>query len=716
MQKNFTIVPGRLTKYKSKDRPHINLLLIQNTYTSKYVDNDFMQNDCEDTEIRYHYCWIKDLPKLVGSQLSKNKKKKYICDVCLNYFSNEKDLDSHAVICSKTNDCKISFSKEKIIKFKNYRYQQTAPFVVYCDFESMLIPFNENQKFTNTSRYQKHIPFSAGYYLVCSYDKKLSYFKSFRGENCMNWFCDELENLAKIIESKILDSKPREVSEPHRREAVTCHICGTAFEKADTIVYDHDHFQGHVRGFAHVKCNLGFKKSFMVPMVFHNLSGYDSHFIIKDLALRGPVTLLPINKEKYISFTKYDLETKIKFRFIDSYKFMNFKLEKLVAFLSKEDFHCTRQEFKHLEEKGLSLLLRKGIVPYDYIDSWEKLEESCGLPQKEQFYNKLNNENIDDQDYAHAQSVYNYFKIKNLGEYFDLYLKTDILLLADVFENFRKICHKTYGLDPAFYYTLPGYTWDCMMKYTKCELETIQDCDILMFLEQGIRGGISMCSNRYSCANNKYMKDYNSQMVSKFIMYFDANNLYGYGMSQCLPYGGFEWLEDLDNFDVKSIADDSPFGYFLEVDLIYPQKFHDLHKDLPFCCEHSIPPNSKMSKLVTTLYDKKKYILHYRNLKQCIDAGLVLSKIHRILKFKQSKWLEPYIQLNTKLRAQATNEFGKQTPKLLVNAVYGKTIENVRKHRIVKLVNSWEGRYAAKNLISSPSFHSRIKKNQHNFQ
>ncbi|KAJ8972052.1 hypothetical protein NQ317_001522 [Molorchus minor] len=289
----------------------------------------------------------------------------------------------------------------------------------------------------------------------------------------------------------------------------------------------------------------------------------------------------------------------------------------------------------------------------------EILEERA-LPSSTDFHNKLNDEDVSEDDYIHAQNVWKAFKLTNLKEYTQLYLKTDVLLLADVFENFRERCLNTYGLDPAHYYTLPGYTWDCMLKHTNVKLEFLQDVDMLLFFEKGIRGGVSQCCNRYAKANNKYMVNYDSNKPSNYLLYFDVNGLYAWAMLQYLPYGGFEFV-DCENFDILSVPDDSPFGYILEVDLNYPNNLHDLHRDLPLCPEHRTPPNSKLSKLMTTLYDKKRYIIHYSNLKQCLNAGLRLKKIHRILKFKQSAWLKTYVDLNTSLRTNAKNEFEKKS-------------------------------------------------------
>ena len=265
-------------------------------------------------------------------------------------------------------------------------------------------------------------------------------------------------------------------------------------------------------------------------------------------------------------------------------------------------------------------------------------------------------------------------------------MKTDVLLSADIFENFREQCLNVYKLDPAHYYTTPGLTWDAMLKRTKIRLELLTDVDKLMFVERGIRGGISQCCNRYAKSNNPYLDAYDENQDINYLVYFDANNLYGWAMTQTLPYGGFEWVTNVDDYFNFYISNHSPVGYILEVYLDYPGEIHDTHSDLPFCSENSKPSRSIQEKLLTTLLPKRKYVLHYRVLKQALVNGHKLKKIHPVLKFKQSTWLKPYIDFNTLRRANAKNEFEENLFKLMNNVVYGKTMENVRKHVNIKLV------------------------------
>ena len=296
--------------------------------------------------------------------------------------------------------------------------------------------------------------------------------------------------------------------------------------------------------------------------------------------------------------------------------------------------------------------------------SFEKFNDKQ-LPSKDEFYSLLTADHITEEQYKHAQNVWNTFNTKPMGDYHDLYLKSDVLLLSDVFEDFRKTCLQYYKLDPCHYFTSPGLSWDAMLKMTNIKLELIVDVDMYLFIEKGLRGGTSYIAHGYGKANNKYMKSYDKKAPKSYIMYLDANNLYGWAMSQYLPTGGFRWLtqKQIDNTNLATYAETSKKGLILEVDLEYSKELHDSHNDYPLAPEkvkvikYMLSPYCKkiakkfnistgmVSKLIPTLGDKEKYVLHYRSLQLYLDLGLKLKKVHRVLEFDQSPWLKSYLDL-----------------------------------------------------------------------
>ena len=365
--------------------------------------------------------------------------------------------------------------------------------------------------------------------------------------------------------------------------------------------------------------------------------------------------------------------------------------------------------------------LARACYPYEYVDSPARFEETS-LPPREAFYSKLYDESVSQEEYDRAQQIWTDFGIKNMREYHDLYLMTDTLLLADVFENFRKVAKQNYGLDPLHFYTAPGLSLAACLKTTKVELQLFTSPEPLLLCEAGLRGGVSTICQRYSKANNPYVPGYNPNEPSKYIMYLDANNLYGYAMSEPLPDGGFRFLteEEIAKFDLEAIDENSTDGYILDVDLHYPQFLHSTHNCLPLAAE-SLPISAEMHspyakhllekfgrkatgtthKLCPNLNDKTNYITHYRNLQFYVQMGLVVTKIHKIMAFTQRRWLAPYIELNTQKRMNATSTFEKDFYKLMNNSLFGKTMESLRKRIDVRLTDN---QIQAERLVAHPAF------------
>ena len=279
------------------------------------------------------------------------------------------------------------------------------------------------------------------------------------------------------------------------------------------------------------------------------------------------------------------------------------------------------------------------------------------------------------------------------------------LLLADVFENFRDMCIKEYELDPAHFLSLPGLAWQACLKKTNVELELLTDYDMLRMVEEGIRGGICHSIHRYAKANNKYMKNYNNEELS-YIQYLDANNLYGWVISKKLPVNGFRWLDsdkinEINEEFLKNYNENNNKGYILEVNVKYPKRLHELPSDLTFLSERM--EINKCKKLVCNLSNKKKYVTHINSLKQVLNHGLKFKKIYRVIEFNKKEWLEPYIDMNTELRKAAKNDCEKDLFKLMNNSVFGKTMENIRKHRDIKLVTTDKKK---SKLVSEPNYHT----------
>ena len=284
-----------------------------------------------------------------------------------------------------------------------------------------------------------------------------------------------------------------------------------------------------------------------------------------------------LNCESCLDYIKTYEKLILKYFNCKTYYEKDFNKELIKRFANTHEF-CNGNLNKFI------LLLRKGVCPYEYMDNWENFDETS-LPNKESFYSSLNVENIDDIDYRHGNNVFKRFKLKNLGEYHDLYVKSNTLLLADVFENFRNMCIKVYELDPAHFLSLPGLACQACLKKTTIKLELLTDYDMLLMVEEGIRGGICHSIHRHAKANNKYMKNYDKNKESLHIQYLDANNLYGWAMSPKLPVNGFKWVEDTSKINeefIKNYNENNDKGYILEVDVKYQKKLHDLHSDLPF--------------------------------------------------------------------------------------------------------------------------------------
>ena len=669
-----------------------------------------------------HYIWVRD-PSLII-----NKKRKPHLTACLRCIANVSDLEEHRRYCLSVAEAgaRVVMPTKPYVQFDATLMAKTLkkPFVVYADFEASIV-----EAPVNTSGLVSTQEANSYCYVVVASDGEATPLRLYRGHLAAKLFVNALlMEYEQWMFGLLKSNRPMHLSaeeETAFQAAQMCCTCQGPFTYNDFKVRHHDHFTGLYLGAAHRTCNL-FMKSVTgkIPVVFHNLKGYDSHHIFSELGaeMAPSIDVIPQSGEKYITFSIGP------FQFIDSYQFLASSLDALARSLKPEDKRISREMLgEHFE-----LLQQKGVYPYSYVTGHDVFRER-ELPPIEKFKSDLTEMSISPEDYARAQRVWRELGCTNFGQYHDAYLKVDVLMLADVFENFRVVAMTVYGLDPAHFFSSPGLSWGAMLKLTKVRLELIQDLDMHLFVEKGIRGGISTVGEKRLCeANNPFMDSYDHSKPVSYIMYWDANAQYSWAMSQKLPWGGHKWVYPCGPAFNYSLADwvahvsqhdaEGDLQYVYEVDLEYPDELHDAHNSYPLAPENRTIPLEMMSdyqldtarelgiklvpspKLMPTLLPKENYVVHGEALKTYLRHGLKLKKVHKVLEFQQSRWLKPFIDLNTSKRMEAAvlkNDFEVNLYKLMNNAIFGKTMEDVRKRLKVKFTSEEDKMIA---IASHPTF------------
>ena len=659
----------------------------QNQWKHKLIPIEISKNNSDkviDLAIyKNHYVLIKKLDVFLGDH-----NKKFICRRCLSSYTSENMLMKHKEKCGDDNITVIKTSNETHLHWKKHFHKNPLYFRIYADFEADNEKDNSNIGNKTTNIYKQN-PVLNGYHIVSELEDvlKSDYYKSPLGYDNVDWFVDEvikLENkMAFYFKNTQKDIIMTDEDEEDYRNDNICRFCEK--EILYGKVRDHCHLTGNYRGPAHSESNINVtqEQSSFIPFIFHNFSNSDCHMFFKKLVVKKTdkvdFDIIPKTNEEYISVTYGCI------RFIDSYRFLSSGLDSLVKNLDEDDFKILKKEFT---EKWL-YLNKKLAYPYEYFNSINDYKKPVHNLENKGFFSKLKNKCPDDKEIDRTREIIRKFNIKNGKELTELYLKSDVILLADVFEKFIKISVEEYGINPLYCVSLPGYTWQCGLKYTGINLQTLQDKDMILLLENNIRGGIS------SVMGDRYTKS----DENKKILNVDANNLYGNSMSEPLPYDEIKLDNNVNLEEILNTSDDSDIGYFVEVDLTYPNSIKRKTKNFPFTPVNKkinldkfndymkeIKPDIQTKKLICDFSDKKNYLVHYRMLKFFIGHGLIVDKVHHIISFRQSRWLEKYISFNTQKRNQAVNDFEKDFYKLLKNAFYGKTMENVRNRLKIKFI------------------------------
>ena len=689
-----------------------------------------------------HFLHVEDIGRFVRRQYtSKNGTYTYekvnICLNCFNRFGKKTSLIRHQETCLTGTPQKLVVAEEenKILKFDKPLNKFLSSFVGFYDFETLSKKVKHRCKkcrvrqldCEHSTKYKTvQVPVSYAI-LLLDWENEIVYFNSYIGKKVISKFIDEIVHVGDLIKDRFDKFEPIQMSESDElyfNVTQTCHICEKEIAEDDAFdnnfkVRDHSHLTGKFLGPAHNTCNLKrTEKNKHTVLYAHNSSGFDTHLILSELPKHENVykiKALPKNMEQFrcIEINKLCL--------YDSFQLLPDSLDKLVNNLKKSNhsFDILKQSNLAKNDVQFEMLTRKGVFPYEYASSLEKLQNSS-YPDKQAFSSLLTNSEVDDTNYDFGKYFYQEFKCENLADYCLIYNKIDVLLLAEIVIQFRKMIYDEFTLDACKYISLPSLSYDCFLKSSKVEIELFTDIDMFQFVKRGIRGGVSYIAERHFEKNLTKAENVIDISDSQSALYIDANNLYGYAMSQSLPHKDFKWLSarEITAINWLTTTSDADTGYILEVDLHYPENLHDSHASYPLAPErididyHMLSPYNKIckqvlegknkhksTKLTCTFNDRKKYVIHYNNLRLYLQLGMKLTKIHTVLSFTQSPFMNSYITNCTEKRKNSKSDCFKNLYKLLNNSCFGKLMENVCKYTNVELTQS---KKKACKLLSDP--------------
>jgi hypothetical protein len=577
------------------------------------------------------------------------------------------------------SDFKIKFDAVSCMQF-NY-------FSLSFDYEASLRPFDycdPDPDYSWSANVARHEPFSFGIYVFSSLPPEFTvgaplgyhYFSGEKdvGKQFINTVSDIVKKLSVIMQRNLPVRMTQQDLDVHA-SATRCVYCLVNFDEKTPKILHHCHLQGKYVAATCTACNNKLRKG-SINCFVHNLS-YDIMFFLKHLNLKpGKIQLLCKSMTKFISVTKFMHGQKV--RFLDSCRLLPGTLDGWAKSMRKENFNFLRQEFG---ERAI-LLSEKLIFPYELVTEYSDLLKITEPPPIEKFYNHLKEEGVSPQEYDRFLKVWRLFNCKNLHEYSLLYMKIDVILLADILNHSRKEFMSRYKLDLLNFETASRFSYCAALLKSRISLDPVRNDEIWNFVYRGMRGGFSCISERYVEATNVEGE------VNTHLVMYDANNLYGAVISKYpLPEDDFMFI-DPSSIDILTCDLDGERGYIVEVSVDYPESLHDLHNAFPFLPVKQCPPGEKIPKLLMTLESKNYYVCHLRVLRQALEHGLVLREVHQVLTFKQSFWLKSYVDVNNEVRTNSTDENTKQLMKLLNNSLFGRLCLDVTKQKDFLYVTS----------------------------
>ena len=694
------------------------------------------------------------------------------CGRCGAWYKDRSRFGKHEARCRAMQKAQHEdfLPSEQKICFTRAPEELRAPVCIYADFEAINVDDD-----CLADNCKKQVGVSWGLYVITEFASvhHRTYHshvdaEETEGEAALK-FVETLLALKKKLWQEHKKAKDAHATFAHgwsaaQREAYedaeVCERCGDAFEEGEKVkVLHHCHLTGDYLGALCSSCNTSLPvPKFCARVFFHNLN-YDLANVLHALASPLPDPGVncewgfacvggQINDLKDFQITrtrtytnaagKETQTTDIDVQFIDSFAHLSCGLEGLLRTLPRAQMHHLRHGFGSAFDattpQGAPIVGGKSLFPYDHFTTVAQLEGP--IPAREHFYSQLAQSAPSDAEWAHFEASNAALGLATFRAMHDFYLKVDVLGLADVFENYRRVAREAYALDPAYSLTAPAYSWKAMLRMTKVEFDGVPDAETMDFLEAGKRGGVSCAVTRHVKANYPDDPSYDAALGPKSLVYLDANNLYGKAMSYALPTGGMRWI-DPSEFEAthhRNATIDyevAGTGYFFEVDLQYPEHLHDAHAAMPLAPvkravrEEELTARARQiweaekqthalalsnEKLLTTLEDKERYVVWGSTLRLYVALGLVVTKTHRILACAMSPFLKPYIDANTAKRneAKAAGDGAKSDfYKLMNNAVFGKTMENVRERGLFHVFREGDGERFTK-VTSHPHFRRTV--------
>ena len=657
----------------------------------------------DNTQKKYHYIYIKNLNRLLKSCINYNGVK--FCQNCFKHFSNNKAFNSMNHKCNyKKNPDEMpenmTIVNNKLIKCPlnsyirpfNLKHTMFLPWVMYCDFESILIN-SEDEKHHDK---REHKLSSYCYNLICRERPSFNRFKIYRGtenDSVIDVFLNDVKNVLNHIKQTkkkfyALPMLTDEEMKQHKR-IKKCQFCGGKFDKTNKRIQHHNHVNGEYIATTCKTCNSKIKTDNTLYIVFHYLKGYDIHYIIEKIYDHFNDSNINILGNNSSSIFHVGIQNYIKI--IDSHEFIPASLTELSNNLKNEDIHYIREM---LDKYGHDFV-KKDIFPFRYIDDFSKHNENT-------FSDIKYFDSVDQKTYEKYRKYY-YSKFNSFGEYSNYYLEKDVLLMSDIMESYRTLFMDKYQTELFSHYSINSLKWEILKKWNPIQIKILDNYKIYNAFQTMMRGGLcDIGGTRYAYANNRYMENYDPSQESSYIMHYDINSMYGFIMSTFpLPYDAISFLnnEEIRDFNIWDYDKNSEYGYILNIDIsLIDIKYHDYYNDLPIfpykrktfkkdisdyqkeILEKNNKPFIATEKLISDFYAKKDYTVHYLTLQFYLKLpGFNIQNINYIIRFRQAKYMKDYIKYNHKNRIESTNENDKRIYKLLINSTFGRSLLNKEK-------------------------------------